>query len=465
MTLFIISAFTLCGAFGWRAPSNYTDIELVTTELNRKFFYPRCLLFDSCDVSVRAAAVKVGSVERSVALATQSLPRNATLETRMQGHPFIGLTLNVSLIYSTLLSLEPTHPRLFTVVSNEDKVSVVYMCQGPKRSDVPDWYSQMTDLIFLSYHEKDERYSSLFFPHSTFEQGRLSLYVTARILELQQGWLYNFFVFLDDDVGLRRGTLAAFEADLKIWQPAVAGPLFPTHTSLIAKVTSVDHFDHLFIAYHREVVEVLFPKETKNNLHCWYISDYLQILEQTVSFRNHLLLLPSMWIKDQKHREYPSNKCTFDKHRVTFQNALPANLRGCVPPYMRAQPAYSAAGEPRKKARQYFDFQHLLERTTPGCSCWSPESVDCCTVDPDGAVPPSTAACREIKRLPAPDGALLQCASERSVWLIGNNSRQLIFSAAVFARLRLNFSDVQRIKVEECNERLYWMPERDLLLD
>ena len=452
---------------GWRLLVNYSDAELVTTELNRKFFYPRCLLFDSCDARVRAAALK--QLESSPPAVQDVVSRNSTLETRMQGHPFLGQTLNASIVYSTLLALQPTHPLLYSATQPQGPFRVLYMSQGPKRGDIPSWYSQMADFIFLSYHEPPQgpdRYTSLFFPHSTFELGRSALYVSARLLELQQGWLYSYFVFLDDDVGLRTGSVAAFESELQLWQPAVAGPLFPGHTSSITRVTPTDHFDHLFIAYHREAVEVLFPKETQHNLGCWYHSDYLQISEQAVAFRNHLLLLPSMWVKDQKHREYPSKLCTFDKHLLNFRAALPDNLRGCVPPWMKAHPAYSLVGEARKKsaATKYFDFKHLLKRTTAGCSCWSPESIDCCTVDPDpGGASPSTAPCRELKKTPVSDGALLQCANERSVWLVSNQTRRVIHNGAVFAKMGLSFENVVRIKIEECGERLYWLPEQDPL--
>ena len=479
----------LCTEAPWRAAINHTDAELVTTELNRLFFYPRCLLFDSCDPLVRDAALKHFSSD-SLPAAQNPKPRNATLESRMRSHPFLGQVLTPSLLYSTLLSLKPTHPRLFSDLEKRTDFKVIYLSQGPRRTEInakgddvsslPAWYAQLTELIFLAFSEKDGRPPSsdtktLFFPHSIFEQGRLTLLVAARILELRQGWLYNYFVFLDDDVGLRGGSAAGFERDLQTWMPAIGAPLFPSQPHFMyPTATSVSHVDHIYIAYHREALEVLFPKVTKYNHRSWYHSDWLQILEHTVAYRNHLLIFPSLWVQDLKHRGYP-NVCMFDKLMRTFRYSLTAHLRGCVPLYTHFDyPTYTPIGERRKKEHSYASFEHLHNRANPSCGCWNASLSDCCTVDAERYQTDRAGAGRAVQeqaqcvdtipnKVPVKDGDLMQCTSGKVVYLIANQTRVGFANGAVFGRMGYDFSNVIKIHPNECRQRLYWVPEENTL--
>jgi hypothetical protein len=46
----------------------------------------------------------------------------------------------------------------------------------------------------------------------------MALYLAARRLELKLGWLFDFFVFVDDDADWF-GQLSRFETFLQEWQP------------------------------------------------------------------------------------------------------------------------------------------------------------------------------------------------------------------------------------------------------
>lgn len=104
----------------------------------------------------------------------------------------------------------------------------MYMTQGQNRATLPEWYSHMSDLIFLSY--KEQTGLDLYFPESNLCAGRLALYLAARIQELRQGWLYNYFIVLDDDAilagGAKPSSLFLFELNLMQWQPAVGAPVY-----------------------------------------------------------------------------------------------------------------------------------------------------------------------------------------------------------------------------------------------
>lgn len=65
----------------------------------------------------------------------------------------------------------------------------------------------------------------------------------------------------------------------------------------------------------------------------------------------------------------------------------------------------------------------------------------------------------ERVNMPAPDGALLQCASERTVYLIQNNTRRAFQSGQAFMAMGFEFGSVKRIVPGECQWELFWMPE------
>jgi hypothetical protein len=97
----------------------------------------------------------------------------------------------------------------------------LYLIQG-KSSNVTNFRflrSDNTELIGLTYDTPLEGF--IFFPRSTFATGRNLLYTTA-IDYLQE---FDYFIFLDDDVGFSRGSFKQMEGNLATFRPALAVPL------------------------------------------------------------------------------------------------------------------------------------------------------------------------------------------------------------------------------------------------
>jgi len=146
----------------------------------------------------------------------------------------------------------------------------------------------------------------------------------------------------------------------------------------------------------------------------------------------------------------------------SFRASLPAHLRGCVPLYTyRHYPAYLPIGETRKKERSYSSFEHLHKRTNPACGCWNTSLADCCTGDADRHTEQQTkpAICADPipKKTPVKDGDLLQCTSEKTVYLIANQTRRPFAHVTAFARMGFEFTDVKQIDVKDCDARLWWV--------
>ena len=83
----------------------------------------------------------------------------------------------------------------------------------------------------------------------------MALYLVGRQLEIAQGWLYNYFIFLHDDILVETGDILNFLSDLRSWQPAVGLPA-STGSNHGGSVASVNRANLPFVAYHREALEV-----------------------------------------------------------------------------------------------------------------------------------------------------------------------------------------------------------------
>lgn len=236
----------------------------------------------------------------------------------------------------------------------------------------------------------------LFFPNSTYGLGRTALYLAARQLELSQGWLYDYFIFLDDDALIQSGSISAFEQHLHEWNPAVAAPLLENHIyGHRADIDSVNVVDYIMIAYHREVVEMLHPFIQEFDRTCTVSSQLMQSFEISLVYRNHQLTLGSLRLRNELHRGYPLNcdepmENLFEYHRQT----TPPALKHCVlPDIMKVYQQYSmgsAVGYPFIKMFNYSLSMYNRNRNsyaqTVQLSChsidnWDANDSNCCSID------------------------------------------------------------------------------------
>lgn len=71
--------------------------------------------------------------------------------------------------------------------------------------------------------------------------------MAARLLEIEQGWLYNYFVFTDDDADFAKGDAQSYESFLQQWQPAIGVPGYVSryyhHWKFLNSVEYLHHID------------------------------------------------------------------------------------------------------------------------------------------------------------------------------------------------------------------------------
>lgn len=126
-----------------------------------------------------------------------------------------------------------------------------------------------SDVLFVSYRARSSDPRSIFYPHSSWTQGR------NRLLKEALGGPYHYFVFGDGDVRLeltRRGAAVAgrrrdpwrvFEEFLLEYEPAIGSPSYFWHLSGKhddrADVQTLRFFDPVLNAFHHEALVPLLP--------------------------------------------------------------------------------------------------------------------------------------------------------------------------------------------------------------
>lgn len=137
-----------------------------------------------------------------------------------------------------------------------------------------------SDVRFLSWKTRSPDPRSVFYPQSSWTEGRNRLYKEI------EGTSYEYYIFIDDDVEMRtRCSQAdngwrAFEAFLLDYQPAVGVPKFDWHLrngglDVTQPVQGIRFFDAVVNAFHHEAVHTLLP-------YCDLLDRYSESYSQSV---------------------------------------------------------------------------------------------------------------------------------------------------------------------------------------
>lgn len=137
------------------------------------------------------------------------------------------------------------------------------------------------DALFLTYDEPLDIEDAIFFPNSTWAEGRNRLLEVAR----KRG-LYRYYIYSDDDVDFERGGWQELENGLLAHSPAVGVPVVPkTHdTALPLPVQPFRLNDEQVMGLHHDVVDdnLIVPYQTRfDEVHWWASCQIQEILIQT----------------------------------------------------------------------------------------------------------------------------------------------------------------------------------------
>ncbi|CAE8725573.1 unnamed protein product [Polarella glacialis] len=260
------------------------------------------------------------------------------------------------------------------------KFRVLYLVQGPRPAVLSKFYASLisprSQLLFLAFAAPQPRqFGALEFPKSLLGDGRNLLYLAARAWERLLGYRYHYLIWLDDDIRMLRGDARSFERFLMHWQPALATPSeYAAHAFIpeffqcsgagdCSEAFATCHLDHNFIAFHAEVIETLWPLDTRWDKECWWTSQYRQTAEASLRFRGHVLLAKRFTVVNYDHRYEDIGRQwnvteAFGQAVDQMRARLPANLRHCIRRVEDTPHGFPWGNALRKGSRQY-DAWHL----------------------------------------------------------------------------------------------------------
>jgi len=187
----------------------------------------------------------------------------------------------------------------------------LYMAQGSKANiaKFAHLQSQSADLITLTYDmdidEPDVTWvTNIYLPKSTWAEGRNHQLKYA----INSAIDYLYYIFLDDDVSIEKGSYNEFENLLLEYQPAVGLPLCDAIKSSdrYVKKLRVQHpvaMDQLVQAYHRSVVKekIALPFVTEfDSLSWWYSCEINQFLILRY-YRGHVMQFNTIQVHNGNH--------------------------------------------------------------------------------------------------------------------------------------------------------------------
>lgn len=208
-----------------------------------------------------------------------------------------------------------------------DKV-FLYLIQG--KGLLPQSYSTIqsdrSDVLHLTWKDRIE--GSIFFPKSTWTEGRNKLLSEA--LKMDKEYLY--YIFLDDDVEFQKGSWRQFEDELLKYQPAVATPYligYPHNIDTDMEAQTCFMFDAMYNAYHKDVLKdgfilPYFPGFDKKS---WWYSQSFVIHLMHLFFPDHTLQINTVRIENNFHGEYPRSSSFTEGSQWFYRHVLKSKSR------------------------------------------------------------------------------------------------------------------------------------------
>ena len=185
------------------------------------------------------------------------------------------------------------------------------------------------DAVFLTYDQ--EREGCIFFPNSTWTQGRNRMLAEARKLGD-----YRYFIFMDDDVEFVRGGHDEFESSLLQLRPAAATPIFPCIRGECIGLGNPFgkwfipllnhqifwHSDPQMIAYHCDVIHdgIALPLIESFESENWHFSSQIHLSVLRSFYGEALLHFNHIAVANDLHRPYPrTDDCSTADHWLAAQ--------------------------------------------------------------------------------------------------------------------------------------------------
>ena len=243
--------------------------------------------------------------------------------------------------------------------------------------DLPDAHN---DIILLTWKAPSSRKDAIFYPKSTWNEGRNRLLEEA--INRNAGYLY--YIFLDGDcivkedmelaqalnVELCGNPFRTFEKYLLEWQPAIGYSRYSwQYDEPGAEVNLGYNFDALFNAFHCEAISFLLPYYTGFDCESWLYSQHIINHHAAIEYNSYRIQFNVITTRNKNRKSYARRKKYWTLPTTFLMNAVTSDLKH----RMKIQDPNSIhplPGKPGKKKgsyripetflKEHFDTTHPL---------------------------------------------------------------------------------------------------------
>ena len=258
----------------------------------------------------------------------------------------------------------------------------VYLIQsesGMPYANLPD---DQNDIILLTWKEPSDRKHAIFYPESTWNEGRNRLLKEAT--SRNAGYLY--YIFLDGDCIVKEDSELArtlniplcgnpfrtFEKYLLEWEPAVGYSRYSwQYEEPGSEVNLGYNFDALFNAFHHETISFLLPYYTGFDCESWLYSQHILNHLTALFYNPNRIQFNVITTRNANRKSYARRKKYWALPATFLMNAITSDLKQRMK-IQDPNAIHPLPGKPEKKAgsyrmsetliRQHFDPAHPLIR-------------------------------------------------------------------------------------------------------
>ncbi len=239
----------------------------------------------------------------------------------------------------------------------------VYLIQSESDMPYSDLPHEHNDIILLTWKEPSDREDAIFYPKSTWNEGRNRLLKEA----LSRNAQYRYYIFLDGDcivkedaelaqalnVKLCGNPFRTFERYLLEWEPAVGYSRYSwQYDEPGSEVNLGYNFDALFNAFHCEAVSFLLPYYTGFDCESWLYSQHILNHLAALLFNPHRIQFNVITTRNANRKSYARRKKYWTIPATFLMNAVTSDLKYKMK-IQDANSIYPLPGKPEKKTGSY----------------------------------------------------------------------------------------------------------------
>ncbi|MFC1858079.1 hypothetical protein ACFL9U_08615 [Thermodesulfobacteriota bacterium] len=256
------------------------------------------------------------------------------------------------------------------------KKPFVYLIQSESDLPYPNLPDARNDIILLTWKKPSNLPNSVFYPGSSWNEGRNRLLSEAVRISKSTGNAYLYYVFLDEDcivkedealaeklhVPLTGNPFRTFERYLLEWEPAVGYTRYSWQYHEPEKETNLGYnIDAIFNAFHRETLSFLLPYYTGFDKESWLYSQHIINHLTALLYNPHRIQFNVITTKNRCRQTYPHRKKDWSKPTAFLLNAIKSALKEKMS-ISDPNTVIPLPGRPLKKARSYVISRPFIEK-------------------------------------------------------------------------------------------------------